>query len=303
MKKIIVIGASGFVGSHILSHVRGQGHAAVGTWCNSKRDGLLRFDMLNDSIETAVGKSFLKSEGGASGVICSAISKIDRCFSEKELSHKVNVEHTIRLLEEMTQLGIRPVFLSTDNVFDGSRGGYSEEDTPNPVNEYGRQKSVVERYVLENVPKALVLRLSKIVGSDPREQHMFSDWYQSVRQGRMILCIREQTFSPTCAGDVARGTLEGIRRNLTGLYHLVNPEVYSREELARDFLEVCGLDTDVVTKPVEEFGFLDKRALRTSLDGGRFERATGMSFTPMRDVMRSMRDRLEPQGFPGSVCA
>jgi len=193
----------------------------------------------------------------------------------------------------MKTLGIKPVFISSSFVFDGTVGYYDEKYLPNPINEYGRQKVIVEEFISQNAPDALVVRLDKIVGDDPMEAHLLSEWYQSIREKQPIDCIEGQLFSPTLVKDVAKAIIVSCQQGLTGLYNVANSEFFMRGELARQFTLAIGKELKIVCKPQSEFNFLDQRPLKSYLDSNKFMKATNMRFTSMRDVFKVFKDKLE----------
>lgn len=289
----LVIGASGFIGSHIYSYAKKLDYSVIGTTFSKKSDELIKYDLMTDDIERVLPDGYLVTKTQGCVVICSAIAKIDTVYSEKERSRQINVDGTIRVIDTIKSLGLKIVFLSTEAVFDGLQGYYDESVMPYPVNEYGRQKVEVEKYLLSNCPSSLVVRLGMVVGDNPYEKHLFGDWHNQIKNKGNILCIEGQVFSPTFVGDVASGIVMALKGNLEGCYHLSNQEFFSRDELARQFLYITGYRGEIIVKPVSEFKFLEKRAMKTYLDGTRFIKATAIHFTSMREVLKSFRMNLE----------
>ena len=141
--------------------LKSLGYDAVGTQSGIKHKGLVTFDLLRHRIKDCIETSFLETNEPVFGVICAAVSQIDRCHREKEMRYKVNVENTIRLIQDLDGLGIKPVFISTSWVYDGEDGYYNEECPHNPICEYGKHKAIVEGFIENNMPSALILRLEK----------------------------------------------------------------------------------------------------------------------------------------------
>lgn len=291
--RILVVGSAGFVGRHLAARAARAGHDTLAT-ARAAAPGVLPFVLGRDRIGSVLPSPFTSGERPAAAVICAAESRIDLCAREPEATRSVNVEASARLVSDLAGLGVRSVVLSTDNVFDGAYGAYDDTAVPAPVNEYGRQKLALEQRVLRETPGTLVLRLSKIVGDDPAEAHPFSEWWGAARRGETIRCIRGQVLSPTWVEDVADGILLALGQSLAGLWHLAAPEPWSRAALARLVIETAGLRAAIVEQDLERFGFTDRRPLNTSLDGGRFARATGARFAGMREVAGLFVKRLGP---------
>jgi len=293
--KFLIVGASGFIGRHVLKLAKRMGHNTLGTRSRSGSGGLVKFDLLEDRIATQVGADFWKSDGQVIAVICAAISQIDRCFLERDASYKANVENTVGLIEDLRLHDSKPVFLSSSFVFDGSIGYYPDVFPHSPISEYGRHKSEVEMYLTQNVPEALVLRLDKIIGSDPEEHHLFADWHRSIVEQETLVCIEGQLFSPTFVDDVARAVIFGVERNMAGVFNVANSEFSFRDELARQFALILGKRVEVVCKSQKDLGFADLRPLKSYLDATKFASATGMRFTSIREVMREFARRIQSE--------
>jgi len=282
--RFLIVGASGFIGRHLLAHVKSLGFEAIGTHEDASKPGLIMFDLLRHRIGDCVDRSFFDREGRVHVVICAVIGNMDRCLAERELSYKVNVENTIRLIDDVCALKARPVFFSTGFVFDGQTGHYTEDHPQSPANEYGRQKAEVERHLRQNVSAAFVARLDKVVGDSLQEHHLFTEWHQLITAGQAIACIEGTLLSPTHVDDVAHAVFLACQSELKGVFHIANSEFYSRDELARQFCHALGKPPNVVCKPLQDFNFLDNRALKSCLNGFKFVRATGMSFTSVREM-------------------
>lgn len=285
--KFLIIGASGFIGRNVLAHVRSLGFEAVGTQSQSREPELVKFNLLDDRIVDCVGKSFFEHEGQVCVIICAVVSNMDQCLLDRETSHRVNVEQTIQLIEDVRAFRSKVVFLSSCFVFDGTIGYYNEAHPVTPVNEYARHKVEVEQFLQRHVPDAVIARLEKIVGDNPDEPQLFAHWQKLLRAKEPIVCIKGSLLSPTYVKDVAQAFVLSCQKNLTGVYHVSNSEYFYRDELARQFCYAMGKAPNVISRPLESFAFPDKRALKCYLDGSKFVHASGLRFTPMSQVFRA----------------
>jgi dTDP-4-dehydrorhamnose reductase len=295
---VLIVGASGFVGRHTLRLMRRLGWPVVGTQTRARGGDLVEFDLVRDRLVERVGAL---TGGGARPthvVICAAMAQPDRCFRERELSYQVNVVRTIQLIDDVVALGAQPVYMTSGFVFDGTAGYYGDDEQRWPLNEYGRHKAEVEVYCTEHHPGMLLLRLDKIIGDDPSETHMFSEWYRWYQEGRPVVCMADQLFSPTDVRDVSQAIRLGCERSLSGLYNIANPEFFTREELARQFFRILGLQARIQCKTQEELNFLDLRPEKTYLDSSRFQRDTGLRFTSVRETIHNFIENLKRTPLP-----
>jgi len=296
-EKFLIIGASGFIGRHLLAHLQSRGIPAPGTRSRSGRrlgaPGLIPFDLDLDRIVDTLGHDFFTGPEPVQAVVCAAVDNMDWCYRERETSRRLYVDRTCQLLDDLVAIGARPTFISTCFVFDGAEGNYDEDHPVSPVNEYARQKLDVERHLTAHAPRAWTLRLDKIVGDDPAEETLFTQWLRLLKAGQPIVCIADSILSPTFVGDVAEAIRLGAMHRLAGVHHVANPEQFLRTVLARKFCEAMGKpDHPVVEKPLTEFRFTDARALKSSLNGSRFARLTGIQHTSMGDVLSRFRSKL-----------
>jgi dTDP-4-dehydrorhamnose reductase len=286
--RFLIVGASGFVGRHLYRYCQATGQAVIGTQSTAGRPDLVTFDLRRDRFPHPLLTDPLPSHA----VICAGITQIDRCYRERELSYLVNVTQTVRLLRDFAAWRIKPVFISTGFIFSGTTGGYSEDAPPNPVNEYGRQRLEVEQFLAEELPEALVLRLDKVVGNDPQESHLFTEWHHAALTHQPIRCIAGQVFAPTLVDDIARAIVMGCELGLAGTYHVANPEFCSRTELAERFLRTSGWSAVVETLPQQQLGFAEPRPLRTYLNPTKFQQATHLVYTPVAQILATFIARL-----------
>jgi dTDP-4-dehydrorhamnose reductase len=145
----------------------------------------------------------------------------------------VNVRGVIRVVEELRALGITPVFLSSDGVFDGSRGMWREDDVPQPILEYGRQKLASSAIYVHLPPPWLIVRLTKLLDPAPNPRCMLTGWMTALGEDREIYCATDQYFTPAAAPDVASAVALLVRHAAQGIYHLGGPRRLSRRTARR----------------------------------------------------------------------
>jgi dTDP-4-dehydrorhamnose reductase len=286
--QLIVIGASGFIGNYLFKLAKSRGWRVWGTTTEPGNQEMLYFDMHRMTIDQFLCQIQTDPNEPAWAVNCAAMAKIETCARDRQQSYRINVEKTKELMAALIKRDIRPVHLSSDYVFDGQKGNYSETHPVCPINEYGRQKAQIETWLAAACPMALTLRLSVVVGNLDDNCHLFSHWHRALQNGRRIRCIATQKFSPTDVQDVAKGIVLSIENNLKGLYNLANPQPYARDELAQSFVKASGYDDHVVASiDQKDFGFLEKRPLKTWLDSSAFQKMTGMVFFSMDQIIEA----------------
>ena len=283
--QLLVIGASGYIGSHIYSEAKKRNINVVGTMCEARQSELVKFNIKFDNISDVINK--IDANGNKYVIICSAISAIDSCFVQYKHAYDINVTSTIRLLDQLNKQGFKSVFLSSDNVFDGESGYYTEDDVPKPINKYGQMKAEVEKYILTNHSNDCIMRISKIIGDKPHAKNIFTQWQKSLIEQKEIACIKNQIFSPTDVMDIVNCFFIVIERNLSGLYNVCNAENFERFELAYQFIKKYNPKTTLTNSPLDTFNFMDSRPLKTYMSNDRFVKKTGYHFENVNNIIKN----------------
>ena len=283
--KFIVLGASGFVGKHFYAKVKEAGYDCIGTRNRSDDERFFPFALGQDRIADSLPEvNSLKNNTYA--VICIKYGLMDVYDNQ---SGDVEVKAMKCLIKDLLDLGTKVVYLSTSYVFDGQTGNYSEISERMPISTYGSHKYEIEKYIEKLNGDILTLRLDKVVGDKPTESHLFSEWWSLVKQSKNIECIETQFMSPTFVEDITKGILEACQLGLTGIYNHANPHSFRRSDLAQLFVNKMGVNTRVVERSQENFKFTELRPLRSNLDSSRFQKETGLTYTPMVDVISKFK--------------
>lgn len=284
----ILFGASGHIGSALRACMERKGWSLLGTYAHRPKPGLIPWDLADATCRPEIDWKAYRY-----GIILSAVCQIDSCKLEPERAARVNLEGTKRLLATLAENGVRPVFFSTDYVYDGTRGHYSEADPTSPNTEYGRQKATMEAFIQKTYPEALIVRISKIFSVDPLDDTLLSEWHQRIQRNETIKTISDQRICPTYNKDLTAGVLELLDREATGLFNVCQPIPYTRGELLREFLQALGIVYEnTVDMRAQEFGFADERPGDISLVPTKFLELTGFHFTPMQEVFRKFQRSL-----------
>jgi dTDP-4-dehydrorhamnose reductase len=218
--RAIITGAAGLIGQYLLT--------SAPRWA-PRWDvrGLTRADL--DLTDGPAVERLCSSMNPDAVIHCAALSRTKDCELHPDLARRVNVEGTTRLARLSERVPF--VFLSSGEVFDGTRGWYSEADVPAPLNVYGKTKLEAERAVLEN-PRHTVVRIVLTAGTSRDGDRSFvEDMSRAARSGRTVTLYADEYRCPLPAGAVARAVWELIDRRQAGLYHLGGRERLSRWEI------------------------------------------------------------------------
>jgi dTDP-4-dehydrorhamnose reductase len=177
-------------------------------------------------------------------------TNVDKCETEKERAWKINVEGTRNIAEACRETGAKLVCISTDYVFDGERGLYDEEDSPNPIDFYGLTKLEAEKEVMRRCKNFAVLRTSVLYGRHPWKQD-FAIWViNKLKQHQEITVVDDHFNTPTLAENLAEMALEVAALDLQGIFHTSGCERISRYDFSRKIAETFKLDSSLI-KPIK----------------------------------------------------
>lgn len=262
MKLSWITGANGLVGNYLAQ-------TALQSAANWRVRALTRadFDLLDFA---AVRSEFLKDQPRLV-IHCAAMTSVADAQKNPELAWRVNVEVTKLLAELAAEVPF--VFFSTDLVFDGREGNYTEADVGNPLHVYGETKLAAEQIVFGN-PRHLVVRTS-INGGISKGGRGFNEQLrrslQSAGQGMKL--FTDEFRCPIPAVETARAVWELVNQNRSGLYHVAGAEKLSRwqigELLIRRWPEVTAKIESALARDFSG----PPRALDTSLDISKAQKA------------------------------
>ncbi len=200
-----------------------------------------------------------------------AMTNVDGCELNPDQAYEVNVRGTVNLLNHFNG---KFVLLSTDYVFDGNEGPYSENDTVNPKNVYGKTKLEAERKVREFSADWLILRTNVVWNIGGKYKASFVDWLvEELDEGNQVRIVTDQWNNPTHTEDLGCVINELLKYDASGLYHYGSAEVLNRYDFARLIANIYNLDENLI-KPImtQELNQLAKRPLRSGLKTNKIER-------------------------------
>jgi len=269
-RKLVVTGASGLLGNKIVELAKEN--FEVTPIHNTKP---LHSNSLTLDITDAAEVSSLFSRLKPTAVIHTASeTNVDKCEMEKEHAWKTNVEGARNIAETCQKVNAKLVAISTDYVFDGEKGLYSELDKPDPVNYYGLTKLEGEKQVINHCKNYAVLRTSVLYSWHPWKQN-FATWViNKLKQQQEITVVEDHYNTPTLADNLAEMALEVAEKDLQGVYHASGNERISRYEFAKQIAKTFGLNLDRI-KPVkmsQMTAWTAKRPRDSSLDTGKIQK-------------------------------
>ena len=214
-------------------------------------------------------------------VNCAAATDVDRCEIDHDYADGANLIGPGNVARAAARIGARMVHLSTDFVFNGSKGeSYREDDLPEPLSYYGLSKLRGEEAVMTALPGALVVRTSWLYGGG--ETHFPAKVLHWAASAREVRIVHDQYGSPTYTEDLAQALRLLSVTAVGGIYHLGGSGCVSREQWAREILALAGADVGVAPAVSSEFPLPAMRPARSCLDCYKAA-ALGVRLPPWRE--------------------
>ena len=244
--RILITGASGFVGSHLGKHLS-RDHDVLGIVFRNQR--CLPFP--NESIDLTAGKAvtaLLQDFKPHVIVHAAAMSRVIECEDHPEQAALANVAVTESLALAAKTLRARLIFLSSDQVFSGKKGGYRESHIPDPVNVYGRTKLEAENAVIASGVVSLIVRSNSLVGPSIGWGDSFTDMIvRKLRAGEAVTLFEDQYRSPIHIRTMVRIVEAVCVLGLSGLIHAGGPRRISRLDTGYAVARAYALSPEGIT--------------------------------------------------------
>lgn len=292
MARLLITGATGLLGSNLIWEAA-ESYEVIG-WsrsCTAMPPGYAmdRVDLANADIT----KQRLHERRPDVIVHCAAMTDVERCEREPDVARVMNVDATRILARWCAQHEARFVFISTDSVFDGSCGHYSEDDRPAPVNEYARTKLAAEAVVTGYLPDALILR-TNFYGRNFKQKLSLAEWMlKKLARRERLPAFADVRFNPLLANHLGRIILDLIAHGAKGVFHAAARNECSKCEFAVLIADVFGFDADdVMPASVDDFGFNAHRPKNTTLAVDKISRVLGREMPSVEEGLQSFKQSL-----------
>lgn len=266
MSKLLITGASGLLGSNLLFTALNQ----YEVFAIYNQHGLRSNQILSLQLDLTDKRSVTSVIHDLKPnwiVHCAALTNVDYCETHPDIAWSINVEATQHLASVTRAIGSRLVYISTDSVFDGQKGRYSENDLPNPINAYAKSKLAGEYAVLELVDKPLIIR-TNIYGWNMQENLSFAEWIlNQLQHSNTIKGFQDVYFTPILVNELSNIILQMMEAELSGIYHVAGSQRISKYQFAYMLADIFELDCSLVqSSSITQAHLIAPRPLDTSLD-------------------------------------
>jgi dTDP-4-dehydrorhamnose reductase len=304
---ILVTGANGFIGQHLVQRLLLQGHEVIATglgncrvpWSSNEKLSYVTADIREAD---DVRQLFSRFSSIQAVIHAAALSQVDYCEEHPQEAVAVNVRGTQHVMDQAQKKGAYFVLLSTDFVFDGHAGNYSEDDQRLPLNHYGVTKVQAEDLVLQSGLRCSVVRTCLVYGTAlSGTRPTIVSWVkENLEAGKSIQVVSDQLRTPTYVEDLVGGLISLAEQQEPGIFHLAGEEQltpYTMAIATADFLGFA--DSGIKKVDASSFRQAAQRPLITGLNVAKAKDRLRYRTTSFREAIRLMNPQTQPKKETG----
>ncbi len=288
--KILITGGSGFLGRNISSILKSRYQVFSAFHSNPQNIAGCKTVKVDLRCEQEVESLIERIEPDII-IHAAAVSSPDICEKEKQAAWDINTGGSMNILRAAKKAGNpRIVYISTDMVFNGAKGFYTEKEIPVASNYYAMTKLESENILLDKYENTLVLRISLQYGWAPEGSTSFTDWlYSNLKNATPSPLFTDQFRTPLYVKDTAIAIEEaGIKSSAKGLYHLGGNQRLDRYSFAFIFATLFDFPKTLLVKSsLKDVTHNAPRPEDVSLDSSLFYRT--FNFKP-RSINEAFQD-------------
>jgi dTDP-4-dehydrorhamnose reductase len=278
MIKVLITGSGGMLGKdifYLFSEDKNFIVYGLDKLPLEKLDNQIAIDLLD---ENSLRKTLEKIKPDII-IHCAAMVNVDECEKNKKSAFDLNVR-TTDFLSQYQPLNTKFVYISTDSVFDGQTGNYSEESSPNPLNYYAITKLEGEKCVQKNNRQAIILR-TNIYGFHHRKGNSLVEWaIENFRNNQSVNGFTDVIFNPVYTKQLARIIKLCLEKNFTGILNVASDSVLSKYDFLIKLADAFGYSSELVKKTsVDLFNFTASRPKNTCLNVQKLKKIFGLSIS------------------------
>jgi dTDP-4-dehydrorhamnose reductase len=237
--RVTLFGASGLLGHDLVPALSGDQLTAFSVEDADLRDHARIRGLVRDSRPECI-------------LLLAAYTDVDGCESNRDLAFAVNCEGAVNVAEAAREAGSRLLFVSTDYVFDGTKGSpYETGDPRNPNSVYGETKALAEERLIEILPDVCIVRTAWLFGHGGK---CFPATILKLAATRPeISVVNDQRGSPTYTCDLASALVKLCRASARGIVHVTNSGNCTWYDFASEIVRASGLPAKVKPVTTAEF--------------------------------------------------
>ena len=221
-------------------------------------------------------------------VHCAAMTDVDLCEDEIDIAYRINSDGTRNMAQAAENIGAKIIYVSTDFVFDGDKGYYSEDDEVNPLGIYAKSKYDGEVQLKKYSTNWAIARVSVLYGWHKKAN--FTTWViNQLRSNNSINIVTDQINSPTYADNAGEAIFEIAKQDKNGIYHTAGNDRINRFDFTQKIAEAFNLNKDLIN-PTTSDKFIQKapRPRDSSLNVNKIKKVLGFTMETCSESLERM---------------
>lgn len=253
LHKILITGSNGLLGQKLVNLISEiSSFNVIATSKGSNRNNTAKnFKYHSLDITDTQGLIKLIDKEEPTYVInCAAMTNVDQCETEKDLCDKINVKAVETLVACAKKKNFHLIHISTDFIFDGTKGPYTETDIPKPISYYGLSKLKSETSILKASIKFTILRTILVYGlvDNMTKGNIVLFVKNALEQHKEVTMVDDQFRMPTLVDDLAQACLSAIQVPAYGIYNVSSNKLLSIYEMALEIAATFNLDGSYIKR-------------------------------------------------------
>lgn len=226
-RKILVIGASGNIGYPLYQNLKNNFNT-VGTYKDNLKKNLIKFDVNKDKLSV-----ILKKDKFTDLILCQGLINFNEISKNPKLAKKTNFDSLILQLKSIKKENkdLKIIYFSSESIFDGHKGNYSERSKPKPILDYGLHKFKVENFIREKFKNYLIFRISKVYDTNNKQSSLITNWYNQLKRNEKIILATDNFLTPIHIDDLLKFVVKLIILDSKGIFNISSNDNKSRSEL------------------------------------------------------------------------
>ena len=289
---MFVTGATGLLGSKFMG--LNSGFEIFGSYRSQVIDDYNSKLFQLDVTDSEKSQKLIKKQSPDIIIHTAALTDVDYCENHKKEAKEVNVHGTENIAKIAREIEAKMVYVSTDYVFDGKSGPYSEDDKPNPISYYGRTKLEGENVIKKLGIDYLIVRTTVLFGCHPLGILNFATWViGKLTKKQKINVVNDQFGNPTLADNCAEVILSILKNGKSGIYNVVGKDYVNRFDFACKIADFFNLDKSLI-EPVTtaELNQPAKRPKFGGLKTDKIEKELNVKLLTIEDSLRIMKGQM-----------
>ena len=286
--RVLIIGGTSFIGRYFIKYTKIK---KVFPTSSKNKKNFIKFNLLTDNVGFIIEKYKISHV-----IFLSAFSRPQDCEKNKKLSNNLNVISTKRVLNILLKKNIYFIFISSDYIFDGNKGNYSENSIPNPKVLYGKQKLKIEKFLKNSINRNFaILRCPKICGVNLDDRSIFMNFLSNcLKKKKMFKLANDQIFSPLYVKDLIKIFDIVLEEKIKGKYNVSGDESLSRFKFIKKIIEKFNLKKiNLVSRSLSELSDVKNVPLNVSLNNSKIKKKLNFKFTNFSKYLEILRQKYE----------